>query len=97
MKKTKEVKLRPRIAEHDLLVKIKTARRLLAKSRVKVSVIFRGREMTHTDLGLKLLDRVIEGTKDMARVESRSNKGNIYSMILVKDDRETLLTASVRT
>lgn len=84
----KEIRIRPRIAEHDLLIKINNVRRLLAKDRVKVSIIFRGRELSHFDLGKKILDRVIEETKDIAKVESRSGKGNVYFVILIRDNNE---------
>lgn len=88
----KEIRIRPKIAEHDLLIKIKNVRRLLVKDKVKVSVIFRGREITHADIGQKILNRVIEETKDMARIEARSGKGNVHFVVLVSNDRETLLT-----
>jgi translation initiation factor IF-3 len=86
----KEIKIRPRIAEHDLLTKIRNVRRLLPKDRVKVSVTFRGREITHADIGDRLLDRVVEDTKDISKVEARFGKGNIHFVVLVSYNGETL-------
>ena len=85
--KLKEIRIRPKIAEHDLLIKINNVKRLLARNKVRVSMVFRGREVTHLDLGQKILDRVVEETKDIARVEARSGKGNVYFLILVNDQR----------
>jgi len=89
----KEIRIRPKIAEHDLLIKIKNVKRLLARDEVRVSVIFRGRELSHIEIGQKILDRIIEETKDIARVKSRSGKGNIYSVVLERNDEsgKTLL------
>ena len=47
-----------------------------------VSVLFRGREITHVILGERLLDRIILETSDMANVESRTAKGNIHNIVL---------------
>lgn len=55
----REVQLRPKIGEHDIEFKTKTIRKLLGEGdKVKVSIIFRGREITHPELGKLLLDRV---------------------------------------
>ena len=57
----KEVKLRPRTDQHDLDFKLKNARRFLMEGdKVKVTVMYRGREMVHRDIGRKQLDRVVE-------------------------------------
>lgn len=79
-----QIKLKPRIAEHDLNVKIKNARRILLKGKddVLVSLMFRGREITHPDIGVKILDKFVDGTSDIASVSSRTIKGNIYSLVL---------------
>jgi translation initiation factor IF-3 len=66
----KEVKFRPRIDEHDLEFKLKNARRFLMDGdKVKATVMFRGREMQHMNLGRELLARVAEGLGDLARPE----------------------------
>jgi translation initiation factor IF-3 len=67
----KEVKLRPKIERHDLEVKIRAARRFLSEhDKVKVTMNFRGREVTHSELGRAILDRVAEELVDVAVVES---------------------------
>ena len=54
----KEIRVRPRVQEHDLETKIRVARRLLEEGdKVKVFIIFRGREITHPELGLKALQK----------------------------------------
>lgn len=66
----KELKLRPVIDDHDLAVKLKAANRFLDDGdKVKFTLRFRGREMAHQDLGLKLLNRVKEALADKIKVE----------------------------
>ena len=68
----KEIKLRPVTEIHDYNFKIKNAQKFLTKGdKVKFTVQFRGREMQHTDLGKDLMNRIIEETKDIAKVESQ--------------------------
>jgi translation initiation factor IF-3 len=67
----KEIKLRPGIDDHDYEVKMKAVRRFFEEGdKVKVTLRFRGREMAHQDLGLKLLDRVKGEMADVSKVES---------------------------
>lgn len=67
----KQVKLRPNINEHDLETKLRHARRFLtAGDKVKVTIMFRGRDLRRPENGRKLLDRVIEMLGDMANVEA---------------------------
>jgi translation initiation factor IF-3 len=81
----KEVKLRPRTDQHDLDFKLKNARRfLLDGDKVKVTVMYRGREMVHREIGRKQLDRVVELLGPIASVESLPRmEGRLLSMILV--------------
>ena len=66
----KEMKLRPKIADHDFDTKFKGVRQFLEQGeKVKVTIMFRGREMVHQDLGRKLLDRVADAAKEVATVE----------------------------
>ena len=68
----KEIKLRPVTETHDYNFKIKNAQRFLEKGdKVKFTVRFKGREMQHTDLGSKLMDRIINDTSKMGKVEIR--------------------------
>jgi translation initiation factor IF-3 len=67
----KEMKFRPKIDEHDYTTKTKHVERFLNEgSKVKVTIMFRGREMAHPELGKKILDRVAEQVRDIATVES---------------------------
>ena len=66
----KEIKLRPNIDDNDYDVKMRAMRKFLTEGdKVKVTLRFRGREMAHQDLGMKVLDRVREQLDDMAKVE----------------------------
>jgi len=68
----KEIKLRPGTDTHDYNFKIKNAKKFLTKGdKVKFTVKFKGREMQHTELGKELMSKIIEETKDIAKVESR--------------------------
>ncbi len=80
----KEIKLRPRTGEHDFQVKMRHVKRFLNhRDKVKVTVIFRGREMAHTNLGVALLQRVIEDTAEFAVVEQGARReGRIMVMVL---------------
>jgi translation initiation factor IF-3 len=67
----KEIKLRPGIDKHDYDVKMKAVQRFFEEGdKVKVTLRFRGREMAHQDLGLRLLERVKAETAELAKVES---------------------------
>jgi len=81
----KEVKLRPRTDQHDLDFKLKNARRfLLDGDKVKITVMYRGRELVHREIGRKQLDRVVELLGPIAVVESLPRmEGRLLSMILV--------------
>ena len=70
--KVKEIKLRPNIEQHDYLTKLKHAQQFLEKNyKIKVSVIFRGRELAHRNIGHQTLNRFLEDIKDYGAVEMR--------------------------
>ncbi|HLR62669.1 MAG TPA: translation initiation factor IF-3 [Lentibacillus sp.] len=80
----KEVRFTPGIGEHDFNTKLKNARKFLSKGdKVKASVRFRGRAITHKDLGREVLDRLAEETKDVATVESKAKMEgrNMFMML----------------
>ena len=81
----KEVKLRPGTDQHDLGFKLNNARRFLMDGdKVKVTVMFRGREMVHRQRGYKQLEKVREMLGEMATMESNPRmEGRFLSMILV--------------
>ena len=67
----KEMKFRPKIDEHDYTTKTKHVERFLAEgSKVKITIMFRGREMAHPELGKKILDRIAEQVRDIGIVEA---------------------------
>ncbi len=79
----KEIKFRPKIDPHDYATKKGHVERFLrAGSRVKVTIMFRGREMAHTELGRRILDRLVEDLKDVAVVDS-APKQDGRNMIMV--------------
>jgi translation initiation factor IF-3 len=80
----KEVKIRPKTEEHDYQFKMRNARRFLEqKDKVKVTVVFRGRELAHTDIGRGILARVVLDTQDIASVEKAASlEGRAMTLIL---------------
>jgi translation initiation factor IF-3 len=85
----KEVKMRPKIEPHDYDFKMNHARRFLEHAnKVKFSLLFRGREVTHPDIGLRILNRVAEELSDIATVEAPPKKERM-SMIMVLCPRQT--------
>jgi translation initiation factor IF-3 len=67
----KEIKMRPGIDTHDYDVKMKAIKEFLAEGdKVKITLRFRGREMAHQELGVKVLDRVRDDTAELAKVEA---------------------------
>ncbi|MCW5695954.1 MAG: translation initiation factor IF-3 [Bauldia sp.] len=80
----KEIKMRPNIDDHDYDVKMKAIRRFFDEGdKVKVTLRFRGREMAHQELGMKLLDKVREETTTLAKVEAEPKlEGRQMIMVL---------------
>lgn len=70
----KEVRIRPRIGEHDLEVKIKHAREFIEDGdKVQLTAMFSGREMQHKDLGIKIMDKIKDALADIAEPEGRTS------------------------
>ncbi len=66
----KEIKMRPKIEKHDYEFKVRHAREFLEQGdKVKCTVIFRGRELAHKELGAKIINRAVEDLSDVAQVE----------------------------
>jgi translation initiation factor IF-3 len=71
---TKEIKFRPKTEEHDLAFKVKHVRRFVeAGNKVRLAVVFRGREITHPQTGINMLNRVVEMCADISTVEATPN------------------------
>lgn len=80
----KEVKLRPKIDEHDYQFKVNHARKFLeSHDKVKFTVTFRGREMTHAELGHRLLERVVVDLEPIGQVEGRTRSEGKNLVILM--------------
>jgi translation initiation factor IF-3 len=80
----KEIKYRPKIGQADYETKTNHVRRFLeADDKVKVTIMFRGREMAHPELGRNILERVAQDVSDMATVETKPNlEGRNMTMML---------------
>ena len=82
--KLKEIRLRPRIEEHDLMTKLNHGRKFLSEgAKLKITLMFRGRELARIDLGKLVMNRVLEELADVAKVEKDIPlEGRRMSMIL---------------
>ena len=80
----KEIKVRPKTGDHDLQVKIGHIRRFLdKKDKVKVTLLFRGREITLSSLGREVLQKIADETEDVALVEQYPKfEGRTMVMVL---------------
>ncbi len=67
----KEIKLRPNIGQGDFEVKLRKIKEILSDgNKVKITILFRGREIVHSEIGKILLDKVIESCTDIAKIEN---------------------------
>ena len=80
----KEVKIRPKTEEHDYQFKLRHIKRFLGeKNKAKVTIMFRGREIAHSELGLKVLERIIADIEEEGLVEQAPRlEGRNMTMIL---------------
>lgn len=80
----KEIKLSVKIAQHDFDVRVAKTKELLGKGhKVKVNILFRGREMAHRDLGMKVMERLTESIADVGKPEMAAKfEGRNLNMIL---------------
>ena len=79
----KEVKFRPKTEEHDYQFKKKNIARFLGEgNKAKATVVFRGREMTHQEIGRRLMERLVNDLKEIAEVE-RPPKMEGYSLVTI--------------
>jgi translation initiation factor IF-3 len=80
----KEIKLRPKIEEHDYQVKLRNLERFLGRGdKVKVTLMFRGREMRHQELGRRVIDRFIKDVANMGQLERGPiTEGRFINMVI---------------
>ncbi|MGX5377359.1 translation initiation factor IF-3 [Ligilactobacillus sp. LYQ135] len=86
----KEVRLSPTIDTNDFNTKMKNARKFIAKGdKVKVSIRFKGRAITHKDIGREVLSRFAEETKDVANVEAKAKMDgrSMFLMLAPKTEK----------
>ena len=82
--KVKEIRVRPNIGQHDLVTKLKKGQKfLLNGDKLKITVMFRGREMHRMEDGITILKEVIEGLDDISKVDKEpSTEGRRISVVL---------------
>ena len=80
----KEIRIRPNTGDHDLLTKLNKAHKFLSKgAKLKVTVMFRGREMSRKEAGMDLLKRVTDILEDVAKIDKAASlEGRRMSIIL---------------
>ncbi|OUX36904.1 MAG: translation initiation factor IF-3 [Candidatus Pelagibacter sp. TMED273] len=80
----KEIRVRPNTGDHDLLTKLSRAKKFLeAGDKVKITVMYRGREMARQDMGVDTLNRVVDILDDFAEIDKQANmEGRRLSLIL---------------
>lgn len=88
--KLKEIKVKPNIDEHDLMTKIKRAREFIEKgNKVRVTCMFRGREMAHPELGEKVTERFVQELEDIAQIEAPPRRmGRNLSLVLAPQGKK---------
>ena len=86
----KEIRLSPTIEEHDFNTKLRQGRKFIEDGdKVKVAIRFRGRAITHKDIGRDVLDRFAEGMEDIAQIESRARMEgrNMFMMLAPETEK----------
>ncbi len=85
----KEVRLSPTIDDHDFETKLRNARKFLTKGdKVKVSIRFRGRAITHKEIGREVLERLAKETSDIAAIESNAKMDGRSMFIMLAPKAE---------
>jgi translation initiation factor IF-3 len=94
----KEMKFRPKIDVHDYTTKMRHVERFLAEgNKVKLTIMFRGREMAHPELGLRILERIADEVSELAMVESAPRQdGRNMTMVLHPLKRESRRAAPAK-
>lgn len=94
----REVRMRPRTDAHDIQVKARLVRKFLTEGqKVKLSVLFRGREITHPEIGVALLRRISETLQEEAKLEKMpSMEGRSMTMILAPNAVKKPIAAPVK-
>ena len=89
--KLKEVKFKPHIGAHDYQVKLGMLTRFLMRGdQAKVTMVYRGRELAHTELGRRILDRLVEDLKAVSKVERTPQLEGRFMTMVFGADREKI-------
>ena len=89
--KLKEVKFKPHIEEHDYQVKLNMLKRFLIRGdQAKVTMVYRGRELAHTELGRRILDRLVDDLKMMSKVERTPMLDGRFMTMVFGPDRDKI-------
>jgi translation initiation factor IF-3 len=93
----REIRLRPKIGDHDFEVKTRSVKELLqGGDKVKITIMFRGREITHANLGWKLLEKMMESLKGTVSIEKQPMmEGSRMFMILTPMTAQTSKSSTV--
>jgi translation initiation factor IF-3 len=93
----REIKLRPKIGDHDFGTKRGHVERFLRHGdKVKVTIMFRGREVQHPELGEKLLRRLAEDLSDLGRIESQPNLDGRNMVMVMSPKKDVAASTSVK-
>ena len=91
----REVRMKPKIDEHDVDVRTRTAKRLLKQGdKVKLTVMFRGREITHPQIGKNLLERVVTALADFAIMEKDAMLEGRHMTVILAPDKKKFAAAA---
>ena len=94
----RQIRLRPKIDDHDFEAKARIAKKLLANGdKVKVSVMFRGREITHPEIGWRLLQRMAESLKEVAAIERQPLMEGRNMFIILSATQKTKAKEEVKS
>lgn len=89
--KLKEVKFKPHIEEHDYQVKLNMLKRFLMRGdQAKVTMVYRGRELAHTELGRRILDRLVADLKLLSKVERTPMLDGRFMTMVIGPDRDKI-------
>ena len=89
--KLKEVKFKPHIEAHDYQTKLKKIRQFLLRGdQVKVTMVYRGRELAHTEVGRRVLDRLVEDLRDISKVERTPMLDGRFMTMVFGPDRDKI-------
>ena len=95
--KLKEVKLKPHIEEHDYQVKVGMLKRFLLRGdQAKVTMVYRGRELAHTELGRRILERLIQDLQPISKIERTPTLDGRFMTMVFGPDREKIKRAQQR-